>query len=379
MEARAVLVEVEHATGSSGVVIDGDGDVWLTLSLERVGGSRLDDYLPNHAGLDGERTLLGGRLPAGAVAVEVLDDRGDRVQARAGRGAWAVVLDQPMSGPVSPVCLRDADGVPVAAPLPSDWERSPVVDSDDRCPACLELAWDVVTPADESRGSRSGAGGMEPTPVIVCRVCGHEESMGSIQRLVQRDDEDPEDVAARIRDSQAAQRISDTMTLRAVRFPIYAAEGWSGTLGGSGGGSGNVERITVSHGHDQPGSGAQLRIETAVNVPRFPSSASALAREALANWLYDGLGGWAPGSDAAFVLKLRAHERKRRRIGARAPVTERLIRLDGVRVSFKYIQSGSRWAAVARTDPVTITITGDQVDPASLELRPVPDPIEFLL
>jgi hypothetical protein len=218
------MVSVEHGAGSGGVVLDADGDVWLTASLARVAGPRVDDNRPDHVGLEGERTLLGGRLPAGAVAVTVLDDRGDRVPARVGDGAWAVVLDQPVRGPRSLAGFRDGDGVPAAAPLPADWGLDRVTDSGEACPACGELAWDVVTPTDESRGSRSAAGGMEPTPVIVCRVCGHEETMGAIFRIPTRDDGDPAEVEVRIRESKAAQLVSNTMTLRAVTFQIYAAE-----------------------------------------------------------------------------------------------------------------------------------------------------------
>jgi hypothetical protein len=44
--------------------------------------------------------------------------------------------------------------------------------------------------------------------MIVCRVCGHEESIGSILRIESRDDEDPAGVQARIRDSEETRRPS---------------------------------------------------------------------------------------------------------------------------------------------------------------------------
>ena len=96
------MVAVAHSAGQAGVVIDAEGDVWLTWSLERLGGTRLDDYRPACVGLEGDRTVLGGRLPGGAVTVEALTDSGNRVPCRVGNAAWAVVLDQPLTGPLPP-------------------------------------------------------------------------------------------------------------------------------------------------------------------------------------------------------------------------------------------------------------------------------------
>jgi hypothetical protein len=182
MDMKAVLVAVDHATGQAGVVIDADGDVWLTGSLERVCGTMLEDHRPGQVGLEDDRTVLGGRLPRGAVSAEAVIDGGDRVACEVRDGAWVVVLDQTIVGLVSPVVFRDGTGVPVAPPLPEEWSRVPVSDSDESCPGCDARAWDVVTPTDTSRGSRSAARGWEPTPVIVCRVCGHEEQMGFSRR-----------------------------------------------------------------------------------------------------------------------------------------------------------------------------------------------------
>ncbi|MGN6169649.1 MAG: hypothetical protein ACTHQQ_15985 [Solirubrobacteraceae bacterium] len=375
MDVRAVLVAVAHATDHAGVVIDGEGDVWLTGTLERGGGTLLSDYLPKIEGLEGNRTVLGGRLPAGAVAVEAVTDGGDRVACEVGDGAWVVVIDQPATGAVAPVVRRDYAGAPVAPPLPGDWSRVPVTDSDERCPACEALAWDVVTPSDCSRG---GLGGGLPAQVIVCRVCGHEEMMGSVMRFSCGEDEDPAVVQARIRDSQETQKLSHQMLLGAVTFPIYAAERLPGRLGGSSSSAEQVSSVTVSHGERGRTHTPSLRVTTTLD-DRWQPDDDTLARAALAQWLFDGLYDWTGGSDAAFVLKLRADERARKLAASRAAASVREIVVDDVPHRFTCVRAPSSWAAVARSDSLIITVTATGTEPEAIRLRAVPDPITTLI
>jgi hypothetical protein len=103
----------------------------------------LEDHRPAQVGLEGDRIVLGGRLPRGAVSAEAVTDGGDRVACEVGDGAWVVVLDRTIVGLVSPVVFRDGTGVPVAAPLPEEWSRAPVSDSDESCPGCDAGAWDA--------------------------------------------------------------------------------------------------------------------------------------------------------------------------------------------------------------------------------------------
>ncbi len=261
MEVADVLVSLELDDGAAGVVRDREGHLWLSYSLERVSGTGLDDYQPRHQGLEGDRTLIGGRLPPGAVIAEVVDDAGERHLAAAANEAWIAVLDQPIEGPSAPVCCRDRNGVPVAPPLPADWARSPVLDADEPCPACGGTLWDEVRATDDSRGLSGPTTnhsmepapfvdyeGYEPTPFVVCRSCGHEESIGSMMRFESSDDEDPAEVERRVQAMQEQLRREDRDTLGQVDFPIYAAEGWLASLSGSGRRDGGVDQITVSHG-----------------------------------------------------------------------------------------------------------------------------------
>ena len=387
MDIREVLVSVECGDGRGGVVRADDRCVWLSWSVERLGGPRIDDYRPAHVGLGDDRTLLGGRLAPGAAAAEAVDDRGRRIPAAVGNGAWAVVLDQPIRGRVPAVCCRDAQGRPVAPALPAGWARAAVTDTDEPCPACGAVAWDEVRPDDESRGSRSlPDGGTEPTPIVVCRACGHEESIGSVIRFESREEEDPADVAERIRAWEASHRAEQLELLGRVEFPIYAATGRPARLTGHGGSTAGlcgpltrVENVTISHGAARRDEVPELEIETATAESRRHQSESTLAREALQRRLYDSYDDSLPRSDAAFVLRLRGRERAPRELAALAEVTERLIQIDGSPQPFRYVEANGRWAAVRRTDALTITVTGRAADADALTLMPVADPCVDLL
>jgi hypothetical protein len=117
------------------------------------------------------------------------------------------------------------------------------------------VAYDEVLPTDGSRGGRGGHGHdgpLEPCRIVVCRRCGHEEGAGSwLMRLTSPDDEDATANAARIARQRTEARVhkwySDTMTLRGVSFPIYAAETWPATLIGSGSSGDDLTELTVGH------------------------------------------------------------------------------------------------------------------------------------
>lgn len=59
MDVREVLVSVKCGDRSAGVVRGDDGQVWLSWSVDQIGGSRVDDWRAAHLGLEDERTLLG--------------------------------------------------------------------------------------------------------------------------------------------------------------------------------------------------------------------------------------------------------------------------------------------------------------------------------
>jgi hypothetical protein len=104
-----------------------------------------------------------------------------------------------------------------------------------------------------------------------------------------------------------------------------------------------------------------------------------IAEEARVGWLDGTRVGSSPGSDAAFVLATRADERARRQSVLRAAVTDWSIDLDGTPLSFTCVRAGSRWAAVTRTEALTITITASGVEPETIHLRTVAGPVTTLI
>jgi hypothetical protein len=67
MTTVEVLVSVQTNDGLAGVLRDEDGAMWLSWRTDSLGGPRLDGYRPHHLSLPDDRTLIGGRLPPGAV------------------------------------------------------------------------------------------------------------------------------------------------------------------------------------------------------------------------------------------------------------------------------------------------------------------------
>jgi hypothetical protein len=392
MTTVEVLVSVQTSDGSAGVLRDEDGAMWLSWRIDGLGGPRLDSYRPDHLGLPDDRTLIGGRLPPGAVGAEAVDDAGRRITAVVGGSAWIAVLDQPIQGPRAPVWCWDATGAPVAPDLPQDWPRTRVADANEPCPACGRTVWDEVTPADDSRGMRSIPGtnppgrpprddhyaGMEPTPFVVCCACGHEESIGAMMRFSSTSDEDAVENKRRFQEAQQRIRDSQRESLATVRFPIFTDQGWPATMSGSGASDDVVSSVTVQHGTraDQPGS--TLRIETAQN-DRHRDSEYAQARAELDHWLHSkGSDLPTDRSDAGLIVAWRRHDRERRRRAATATRGEVRLRVNGGLESFCYLRSDDCWVAVHQRASQTLTIAAQHVDPASIDLRPLRDPIAEL-
>ncbi len=218
-----VLVELSNGAG---VVRRDDGEIVVTRDVSDDRGQPLrgsDRYQPVKTLLHDESWLVGGLLPPGAVTAEVLDDWGARIAAVIGGRAYAAILE-PSSDPGEPVvCCRDASGMPVRRPLPDNYPCAPVDDAEEPCPACGAVDYEECVPTENWRGGRAGPDGttFSPSPIVVCRVCGHEEREGSIMRFSSQEDEDQAARSERIACWRAERRVQrwyeNKLTLRRSR------------------------------------------------------------------------------------------------------------------------------------------------------------------
>lgn len=374
MGARTVLVTIENAGATAGVVRDAEW-IWLTDALEHGAGTALDDHTPRVIGLSEDRTLQGGLLPARAVTAQVTDDAGVRRPAAAANGAWVIVLDQPCEGHISPVCFRDADGAIVSPELPADWARSAVPDADEPCPACGGRRWDEVRAPDGRRGTHGPD--MRPTPFVVCRACGHEHSVGVFHVSIGAEPA-PDERARMIDAADAELQRQARAALGELRFDVYAARGWSGRIGGWGTSDDVLSSVTVDHGAPPHEPGPSLCVQTE-HEPIAYESEIARARSTLFGALSEELGESPERSDAGLAIWLYADERRRLRRAARAISDDHTLLVDGEPLRFATVAAGERWVAVARHGDLVITVATRAVDADAIELVAVADPLQALI
>ena len=386
-----VLIELP---GGEGIVRGDDGEIALTHDVALEGGQPLqpwDRYQPICLGLSDERMLVGGLLPPGAVSVEAVEATGLRKAAAIGGGAYAVILEDGQHGEPA-LGYRDAAGTYVHRPMPAEYAHQPVPDAEEPCPVCGAVEYEEYFPTEDWRGGsgRKGTDSFVPSPLIMCRVCGHGEQGGGLMRFGEADDPEEDTAArearmARIRAEQAVQRwYLHKMTLMDVPFPIYAAEGWPARINGQGSRDDKLTDLRIAHADPMPDEMVvrRPRIEITTSVDPHQHSELSIARETFASEIEaeaslrptEGL------SDAALKLWFRAARRRRVAGAHEAPVSEIKIVIDGAREPFITVGApNARWVAVRRRHDVTITIAAREIDPASLIIEPIADPVARLL
>ncbi|MGH8302641.1 MAG: hypothetical protein ACRET5_14350, partial [Steroidobacteraceae bacterium] len=229
---------------------------------------------------------------------------------------------------------------------------------------------------------RKGTDGYQPSPLVVCRVCGHQETTGGIFQL-RRDDNDEDEATrlarlARVRAEQMVQRwYADKLTLLGLSFAVYAAEGWPARISGSGSHGDDLTSLRIAHVQPLPDSVVIVRprIEITTSVdPREPEPLT-IARDTFGSRIAagnreeavtDGL------SEAALTLWFRAQRRRRAAASFAAAVSKTEISIDGRREPFLTVGSlDAQWVAVRRHHGATVTIVAREIDPAALELEPL--------
>ena len=335
--------------------------------------------------------LFGGLLPLGAVSAEAIEATGVRKAAAVSDGTYAVILED---GPHGEPALgyHDAAAAFVHRPMPAAYPHQVVPDAEEPCPVCGAVEYDEYFPTEDWRGGRGtkGTDTFVPSPLIVCRVCGHQERAGGIMRFGKADAPEEDEAArqarmARIRAEEAVQRwYSNKMTLMAVTFPIYAAEGWPARINGQGSCGDDLTHLTIAHAETLPHAGfvQRLRIKVRTCVDSYQRNELAIARDTFASGVEadanrqptEGL------SDAALTLWFRAAHRRRAAASHAAPVGRTEIMIDGAREPFMTVGTPTaHWVAVRRHHDVTIMIEGREIDPASLVIEPIADPNARLL
>jgi hypothetical protein len=394
-QVSTVLIELP---GGEGVVQRADRVVVVAQDVHTDRGLplRADDiYRPLKTWLPDDRSLVGGILPPGAVGAEVVDDRGERVAAGVGGGAYAAVLEQPNDGHEPVVCCRDASGSAVRRPLPADYPSTPVEDADVRCPACGAIDYEERVPTEDWRGGTPGPDGtVIANPIVVCRRCGHEEREGTFVAVGAARDDDEDEAAREVRVARAREHArvgrwySKAMLLRAITFPVYAAEGWPAVIGGSGSHGDRLTSVTISH-HDtadaDPYAGDRPRFEITTSREDPPASDELRqARWTLHSWLYnnddDACSSWPEASQAAVTLWLSARDRTMRGKVLAAVRSEQLISIDGTPAPFLTLTAATgHWVAVRRHSDLLVTVAASDLDPTPITIEPISDPAARLL
>jgi hypothetical protein len=385
-----VLLELP---GGEGVVRHDDGGIVVCRDIGSLDGGDSpregDRFLPIKTWLDGGRWLVGGLLPSGAEQVEVVGDRGARVAATVGDGAYAAIIDRFDHWYDPVVCCRDAAGAPVRRPVPEHYPRTAVIDAEEPSPACGAIDHEECVPTERWRGGRAGPDGTTiPNPVVVCRRCGQQEAEGSISRFASPEGEDEQTRTQRVARWRAEQRVQQwyqhKIVLMAVTFPIYAAQGWPAQINGSGSSGDDLTELTIAHTQtpdaDLFEQRQQIEVTTSTEEPR--GGELAVARRVLEHWVYDESDRPRGGdlSDAAITLRFRAVHRAQRTAAVNATRSETPITIDGGAAPFVTLTTPSgRWVAARRHAGLTVTIAAHDVEPDSLVIEPLADPAESLL
>jgi hypothetical protein len=379
----------------AGVVRCPNGAIVVTDHVRDGHGTELraeDPYRPVKSWVNENQSVVGGLLPPGARSAEIVDDLGRRAPAAVGDGAYAALIAQPNDGEEPIVCCRDVNGTPVRRPLPAAYPSQAVTDTDEACPGCGSVDYEQYVPFEPWRGGRPGPGGTTiPAPVVVCRVCGHEECQGTFYAVATGEVSEDEGVRqARIARARAEARVqrwyAETMLLRAVSFPIYAAEGWPARIGGSASAGDTLTQVTIRHddaADADPCAGVRHRLEVTTSVDESElAHALRHARETLEVWVgyHEPQLSWSGKSHAAITLWWAAHRRACRGLALAARSAERFITIDGTPHPFLILTASTgSWVAARTHQDLMVTIAGRGIDPSALTIEPVADPAARLL
>jgi hypothetical protein len=340
-----------------------DGSTWLTerRSYEDLwlGGTGMSGSEPV-ASIGGDWIHLGGLLPPGATTAEVTDSMGVKHRCAVGDGAWVALTPNLLGHPGEPiVAYRDEDGGPVKRPpSPKELRREPVEDATERCPACEEKGWDLVTEADPyDRGNERMS--------VTCRTCGHAEATGMFVISWTVEEDYVPDPAA-----EAEMRLKMSRDAAAAvanaRCPLVGLARWTGarSVNGWGGTGDAVEEVTLAHGNPEE-EGPWITVSASVG-DTF-RGVGETARGELAN-LVGTPKQWPELSEPALSLWLSARRREGEALASSAPRAIAPIGFDGELLGFHLFSAAGHWTAVARIGATEEYEDGDPAPPLTIML-----------
>jgi hypothetical protein len=345
---------------------------WLHGVLGRGAATGLGDCRPRVTGVR-DQTVVAGLLPDGAAAAAVVGRDGVRCPAECADGAWIAVLPEPGPGELPAVKFMSSDGRIIRPSLPAGWRSEPVPDAQEPCPACEAVDWDQVWPTDQSRGGSEGPDGeFVPTPLVVCRVCGHEESVGgpTVSAMVREGPLSPED-AERIQRLREERLRYTREVLDNVDFAVYSVAGWVPRFGHCQGTAGRNLSVELVHERGPVDPDGLVTIVSACD-PEQRVSERELAREALSEVVgYDET--CPERSRAGRALWRSARARKHEQVLSGAETGTAEVRVDGAATRFTTLQADG-WAIATRVlDEQQVIITTRGVSPTELDLVSVDD------
>ena len=337
-----------------GIVRSAAGVLIFGGRVDSGGGAVLTGFEPLARVVEG-RTVVAGRLPPGAAAVAVIDDRGDEFEATVGGGVWVAVCGEAaFSEPL--VRFSDPAGSIVAPPFP-DGARRPVPDARESCPVCTAVAWILVDGAEEGFEVRCERCGV---PVFQGTVCVEDEYADD---ELDEDEDLEDDVDGSWRPAEAPA---------SVTFPIYAVAGRAASVGGRRGGrDAPVTAVDIRHAVEP----ALLRVSSRDGTEDAGVLRAGL-RDRLADLIESDI--WDDAlSDAALEVRTADAVRAARRRAARAVFEHRAFVIDGVAEPFGFVAAGGAWTAARDHYGLQVTIEARDVDPATVVLERFADPSEL--
>lgn len=319
--------------------------------------------------LGAARMLLGGRVPHGAVIVEVRDHAGVWHHAAVADDVWSVQLSQP--------CLRRRLKVPVRYlnsagrhvnyALPADLKREPIADASDPCPVCEFVTWDRLT--GDTGDPHSVHGGAAVW--VCCRTCGFNERSGVIRLHAAAP-------TAASHSDQGAERIS--RVAREARFPIYVARGYNARLERRYRAAAATTAVTISHFDSSSSNEPIVTVQTNAGSGRKRSPEDAEAWQLLST-LGQTLARTVhrPGmtarslSDGASVIASRARRRGTACRAARGASLILNVIVDEEHRTFSGLIAEGGWVVRYHDAEISIVLSGTR-NPGAFQLRQVNTP-----